>query len=444
MAISAGDLVVTLGMNNDPLMQGFAGSRRQLRKFSSEVRRGAGSSNKLNFALLEMGRLAEDASVGFSLNGLSGAIRASSNNMTQLLTIMGPLAGGIAGLAAAGVTMLLPMFQQAKEDARELRDELAEFRKDVDDMLDRRQGERDRAAFRDEASLQGLIRRRNALREELQQLEAKERDINRERLLQQNLLPTNDLAAEKLDELDGRLNDILEARNQKQRELLLLNRRISSEMVKQEEIAELQAEHLGDVRRIRAEIAARDAQQAEQRRQREQAEQLRQMRAEGRARAGELGAAIQHELNPRAARAREIIQQAERRRAEIRHLQRIGSLNTQEATELDQAARRSAWKQLRALDNEARRERQQRGLAGFMPPAALAANTALDLRSSEGAAAVLATLRSGLPADPKKQDSKKLDDIKANTSSTAEEAQRTREAIERRFPPIVVRAFGGT
>lgn len=69
---------------------------------------GAFGSNATR-GLLELSRGVEDAAVVFGTSGFSGAIRASSNNLSQMAMIMGgPLAGAVAGFAAAGLSVATP------------------------------------------------------------------------------------------------------------------------------------------------------------------------------------------------------------------------------------------------------------------------------------------------------------------------------------------------
>lgn len=79
--------------------------------------------------LLELSRGAEDAAVSFGVNGLTGAIRGSLNNITQFAFIVGgPAAGAMAGFAAAGVAMIpifFKLFSGATEKAKDFNKELS-------------------------------------------------------------------------------------------------------------------------------------------------------------------------------------------------------------------------------------------------------------------------------------------------------------------------------
>ena len=76
----------------------------------------AGNSTKLltqkskrnSRALLELSRGVEDAAVVYGTTGLSGAIRASSNNMSQMMSIMSPMLGMITGFGVAILSLVLP------------------------------------------------------------------------------------------------------------------------------------------------------------------------------------------------------------------------------------------------------------------------------------------------------------------------------------------------
>ncbi len=78
------------------------------------------ASRKLSFVLLELSRGAEDFAIGFGINGMSGAIRGASNNMSQMGSIVSPLLGTIAGFASASlatIPILIGMANRAKEAA---------------------------------------------------------------------------------------------------------------------------------------------------------------------------------------------------------------------------------------------------------------------------------------------------------------------------------------
>lgn len=80
-----------------------ASAMQQTNRAQGELARGGGKST---LAMLELSRAAEDAAVGFSLDGLRGAVRGAANNVVQFLSVMGPAAGVIAGFGAAALFVL--------------------------------------------------------------------------------------------------------------------------------------------------------------------------------------------------------------------------------------------------------------------------------------------------------------------------------------------------
>jgi flagellin-like hook-associated protein FlgL len=102
---------------------------------------GGGAQNAAR-GLLELSRGVEDAAVVFGTSGFSGAIRASSNNLSQMAMIMGgPLAGAIAGFAAAGVSIATPYIASlfdATEQTKKLKDETDQAIKSIGDLFESR------------------------------------------------------------------------------------------------------------------------------------------------------------------------------------------------------------------------------------------------------------------------------------------------------------------
>jgi hypothetical protein len=110
------------------------GLDRKLRSSFNSPRGGAGGGGRFGGNLangaLELSRGLEDASVGFQLNGIQGAVGGASNNFSQFAFILGgPVAGAIAGLAAAALPTLVNQLFGAGESA-------AESKKKIDDLRD--------------------------------------------------------------------------------------------------------------------------------------------------------------------------------------------------------------------------------------------------------------------------------------------------------------------
>jgi hypothetical protein len=102
---------------------------------------GRGSSNAAR-GVLELSRGLEDFSSQFGTQGFAGGIRAASNNLSQMAFVMGgPLAGAIAGFAAAGLTLATPYITSlfdATEQTKKLKEETDKAIKAVDDLFSRR------------------------------------------------------------------------------------------------------------------------------------------------------------------------------------------------------------------------------------------------------------------------------------------------------------------
>lgn len=156
------------------------------------------SGGRNSLMLLELSRAAEDASVGFSLNGLQGAVRGAGNNIAAMATMISPLAGGIAGLGIAALALapsLLKMgdaHKSATDAASKHAEELQRVRDEIE-RLNKAQGVGDED-FRDS----------DAATKKLDEIARKQRDLNNaENLLREQLgqvgagqAPLGDLDAE--------------------------------------------------------------------------------------------------------------------------------------------------------------------------------------------------------------------------------------------------------
>lgn len=105
-----------------------------MRSTSAESMRMASGGRNSTMALLELARAAEDASIGFSLNGLQGALRGAGNNIAAMATMINPMAGAIAGLAVAGLA-LAPMIYEWATAAKAAEDPFAKLNELLKDMV---------------------------------------------------------------------------------------------------------------------------------------------------------------------------------------------------------------------------------------------------------------------------------------------------------------------
>jgi hypothetical protein len=115
-----GDLRVVVTSDSSQFRRDMQANGAEVNRLGRDFAR-ASSGGQGNNRLLELGRLAEDAAVGYSLGGLSMAMRSAGNNVTQLATSFGPLAGGIAGIGVAALAVapaLLGIGTNAAEGAK--------------------------------------------------------------------------------------------------------------------------------------------------------------------------------------------------------------------------------------------------------------------------------------------------------------------------------------
>lgn len=101
------------------------------KRASDSTRRHAGSSRRSTAALLELSRGAEDAASQFGTQGLSGAIRGASNNLSQMATVLNPMAGVIVGLGAAVASVLVSQFEKASKKTKKLAEELKKMKEEA-------------------------------------------------------------------------------------------------------------------------------------------------------------------------------------------------------------------------------------------------------------------------------------------------------------------------
>lgn len=76
-----------------------------------------GGYNQLGRATLELSRGAEDFMAVYGTQGMTGAIRASSNNLSQFASIIHPMAGAVTGFSLAIGAALLPSLFDTKKGA---------------------------------------------------------------------------------------------------------------------------------------------------------------------------------------------------------------------------------------------------------------------------------------------------------------------------------------
>lgn len=115
-----GDLRVVVTSDSSQFRRDMQMNGAEVSKLGRDFAR-ASSGGQGNNRLLEFGRLAEDAAVGYQLGGFSMALRSAGNNVTQLATTISPLYGGIAGIGVAALATapaLLGMGTDAAEGSK--------------------------------------------------------------------------------------------------------------------------------------------------------------------------------------------------------------------------------------------------------------------------------------------------------------------------------------
>lgn len=95
---------------------------------ANDLTRVGGASSNASRGVLELSRGIEDFSTQFGTQGFAGGIRAASNNLSQMAMMLGgPVAGAVAGFAAAGLTMAMPYIEglfNATEQAKRFSEQL--------------------------------------------------------------------------------------------------------------------------------------------------------------------------------------------------------------------------------------------------------------------------------------------------------------------------------
>ena len=109
-----GGLGIKISIDDSGVPQKLKKTEGALRTSANATKKLTAASSRASRGLLELSRGAEDAAVGFGLNGFQGAMRGATNNLTQFAFIAGgPALGAIAGFVAAGVSMLPILFNIA-------------------------------------------------------------------------------------------------------------------------------------------------------------------------------------------------------------------------------------------------------------------------------------------------------------------------------------------
>lgn len=367
-------LVVWLGMNNDPLLKGFAGASRAQRSYVAEAGRTAAANKRGTFAFLELSRGIEDAAVSFETGGLTGAIRGAGNNVTAFLTMISPLAGAFGGLALAATSLLVPALSRIGSEAKDSAAELDNFKTRLDAALS---ANRERAEFyaglgKAQGSsavkgiAEGLRSQQSTIDDELRQLEQeREAKLAGARVFLPNLarplgpgdkprVDATDLAelqglgpvaaeqAAKLAEIEERINQRITERETLQRRLLATERRLQE--ARERELAAQRAGTIHDNARLDWEEqikasrpSALERQKADEARKRSLEEALG------------IATKIQERLSPWQAQRGEIQRRWQDEQAAIVQAQSRGALSPQQAQLLGMQSTRAAGQDLQQV-----------------------------------------------------------------------------------------------
>lgn len=109
----------------------YVGLERVNMSLNDSVRqsgRAAGSFGKMGLGIYQLGQAAEDAAVGFGINGWSGALIGAANNLAFLASMMNPVLGGIVGIGTAVLATTIRMMGM-RSATRDAADELKEFQR---------------------------------------------------------------------------------------------------------------------------------------------------------------------------------------------------------------------------------------------------------------------------------------------------------------------------
>lgn len=171
--MATGDLVVKVLSDTTQYQAGMKRAAQDARNFQNDAVAAARRSGSNSFLALEAGRLAEDLSIGYQINGLRGALQGAGNNITQMASIVSPLAGGIAGLAVAGVgiaPMLYSWATAAKDvsaEFRKLKEETDALRAAADERSKDRAAARERMGF-GELDVNAVRNRKASVQDDIQ------------------------------------------------------------------------------------------------------------------------------------------------------------------------------------------------------------------------------------------------------------------------------------
>lgn len=137
------DLVYTMGANTAQFQSGMDAARRNMHQTDAALRgmdgrltKSMSGFNTLGRGLLELSRGAEDFAITYGTGGLSGALRASSNNLSQFAAIIHPMAGVVVGFGTAIATALIPSLFGTSKAAKESKKELIDWSDSINRIKD--------------------------------------------------------------------------------------------------------------------------------------------------------------------------------------------------------------------------------------------------------------------------------------------------------------------
>lgn len=160
---ASGTIRVDLVAATDAYEKGLRRAQQETAKFGNGL---SGTGNRGRMALQQLAFGAEDASVSFGTGGLAGAVRGATNNLTQMLSLMGGSLGTIASFGVAAAFLAKAIGDMARAPWTKFATGLASLESTAAQLVKLRQEIRD---LQSQDELSNFTRRNN---DEIAQLNA--------------------------------------------------------------------------------------------------------------------------------------------------------------------------------------------------------------------------------------------------------------------------------
>lgn len=143
MADSIGEYALRVTTDSTGFKAGLDQAANNLNQFkgtmataSTEMLQLQGSSGKATFAIQQLAFGAQDAATVFGTSGFAGAVRASSNNIIQFASLLGPMAGTIAALAGTGIALLVDWWAKHNAETEKAIDLVKNLKAELEGIKD--------------------------------------------------------------------------------------------------------------------------------------------------------------------------------------------------------------------------------------------------------------------------------------------------------------------